>query len=305
MAATIAVKTPPSLLAPSSLTHSDDKSKRRDVATSINYYRDPGDGSPPLPIRISDKTVKNERPTIAQETRIHDITGEEDQYTLDVHGFQLARRATALQPSSFHDAARVERDYYPETEQLLRDITGASRVRIFDHKTRVGPANWHKLGEGNRAARGPLFRAHVDQSYAGAALLLRAQLPADEADGLLLSGRRWQIVNVWRPLRTVRKDPLAVSDARTIPDTDLLPASIIYASGKRDETWTMLPNAQHRWFYKNGQRPDEALLIKCFDSSDQQGVARRAPHSAFVDPEMEEEDARQSIETRALLFYDE
>jgi hypothetical protein len=30
------------------------KPERHDVSTVINYYRDPGDGSPPMPVRISE-----------------------------------------------------------------------------------------------------------------------------------------------------------------------------------------------------------------------------------------------------------
>lgn len=76
---------------------------------------------------------------------------------------------------------------------VRQSSTGAHRIHIFDHKVRVGPSNWHKLGEGNRATRGPLFRAHVDQSYAGAELVLRRHFP-DEADDLIK--RRYQIINV-------------------------------------------------------------------------------------------------------------
>lgn len=49
------------------------------------------------------------------------------------------------------------------------------------------------------------------------------------------------------------------------------------------------------------------LLIKCFDSWKQEGLARRAPHCAFKDPEREGEEwsNRESIELRALLVYDE
>lgn len=43
-------------------------------------------------------------------------------------------------------------------------------------------------------------------------------------------------------------------------------------------------------------------LIKCFDSKTD-GRARRVPHSAFVNPEFENEEPRQSIEVRALVFH--
>ncbi|KAI1161078.1 hypothetical protein F5B18DRAFT_674953 [Nemania serpens] len=278
------------------------KPMKRNVSTFINYYRDPGDGSPPMPVRISDKTVKNERPTIAKPAIVRDVTGDEDRYTLDRNGFQFCRRASQLRDDDFHDSELVEAKYYPETRQLLKDITGASRVHIFDHKTRVGPSNWHKLGEGNRATRGPLFRAHVDQSYAGAELVLRRHFP-DEADDLLK--RRYQIINVWRPIKTVQKDPFAVADASSVSDSDLLAASILYPRGGRDETWTMLPNDAHQWYFKNSQGPDEVLLIKCFDSATTPGLARRVPHSAFEDPDMADSGHRESIEARALVFYDD
>lgn len=56
--------------------------------------------------------------------------------------------------------------------------------------------------------------------------------------------------------------------------------------------------------------PDEAMLIKCFDSRSQgqpggiDGIAGWAPHSAFEDP-MTPENARgrESIEVRCLVFY--
>jgi hypothetical protein len=90
-----------------------------------------------------------------------------------------------------------------------------------------------------------------------------------------------------------------------VPDSDLVAASILYPKGDRDETWTMLPNDAHRWYYKHAQGPDEALLIKCFDSATAPGLARRVPHSAFEDPDMNYRASRESIEARALVFYNE
>ncbi|KAI1373896.1 hypothetical protein F4677DRAFT_427571 [Hypoxylon crocopeplum] len=274
--------------------------RRHDVPTNINYYKDPGDGSLPMPIVIANNTVKNERPHIPQPVVVRDVTGEEENYTLDGQGFQFLRHASKLSGlDDFQNEDLVKAEYYPESIQLLKDITGASRIFIFDHKTRCGPSNWHKLGKGNRSSRGPLLRAHVDQSYAGAELVLRRWFP-DEADELVK--RRYQIINIWRPIKPILKDPLTVADATTIADADLLAASIIYPAD-RDETWTIKPRAAHRWYFKYAQRPDEVLLIKCFDS-DGAVPARRAPHSAFENPAEAGREARESIETRALVFYD-
>ncbi|KAL7627314.1 hypothetical protein AAE478_001506 [Parahypoxylon ruwenzoriense] len=274
---------------------------RHDVSAIINYYKEPGDGSPPMPIVIADNTVKNERPMVPQQHTIRDVTGAESTYALDEHGFQFVRHASQLAGlAAFQDEARVAAEYYPECVRLLKEITGAPRVHVWDHKTRSGPSNWHALGRGNRSARGPLLRAHVDQSYAGAELVLRRHFPG-EADELV--GRRYQIINLWRPIRPVLKSPLCVASAPSIPESDLVAASIIYPSD-RDETWTILPGARHEWYYKHRQRPDEVLLIKCYDSN-ADVPARRAPHSAFEDPETADEEPRESIEARALVFYDE
>ena len=67
---------------------------------------------------------------------------------------------------------------------------------------------------------------------------------------------------------------------------------------------TLRPNLR---FYKNEQKPDEVLIIKCYDSWTKEGLARRAPHCAFEDPERvgEEWRDRESIEIRAVVVYDE
>ncbi|KAK8128571.1 hypothetical protein PG984_009679 [Apiospora sp. TS-2023a] len=287
-----------------------------DVVTTLNYYRDPGDGSAPIPVVVSPGNVTNERPTVAISTTMQDISGKESRYNLDSHGFQLHRHESA--EKLFLDESAIRTGYFAETEQLLKDVTGATLVKIFDHKVRRGPSHWHQLGENNTASRGPLNRVHVDQSYEGAVLVLERHLPnkVDE-----LRTRRWQIINVWRPIKTVYQSPLAVADARSVSDDDLVAAEVLYTpSGHRAETWAVKPPSSnhiaqhhHRWYYKYAQRPGEVMLIKCFDS-DTANEARRTPHSAFEDPAHPEngvdrnegdtsQSGRESIEVRALVFY--
>lgn len=56
----------------------------------------------------------------------------------------------------------------------------------------------------------------------------------------------------------------------------------------------------HKWYYKFAQQPDEVLVFKQFDNF---GSVRACPHTAFVDKEFEDADARESIEVRALLLW--
>ncbi|KAF2664989.1 hypothetical protein BT63DRAFT_443298 [Microthyrium microscopicum] len=265
--------------------------KKHDVSTELYYYKENEDGSPPTPTYVG--KTNPERPFATQNSIVHDITGEEEKYTLDSHGFQIYNHQS--KEIDFLDDEKIKAEYYPETEQLLKDATGAVRIFIFDHTIRRpqkdAPAN---------ALRGPVRRVHIDQSYTASESRVPHHLP-DEADELLK--KRFQIINVWRPIKTIYKDPLGVADAHSVPESDLVGAALIYPT-RKGETFAVKPNPEHRWYFKYAQRPDEVTLIKCFDTKTD-GRARRVPHTAFTNPGEEHKDARESIEVRALVFYDD
>jgi hypothetical protein len=107
-----------------------------------------------------------------------------------------------------------------------------------------------------------------------------------------------------------------VCDARTVRDEDLVPVtanllskwSIKYAdisAGRSFETFYAKYGPEYRWYYASGMTPEEVLLIKCFDSIRNVETARRAPHSAFTDPEIRNDVTRKSIEIRCLVFYED
>jgi len=56
---------------------------------------------------------------VEQKTTVHDISGNEDKYTLDSHGFQIYKHAS--HEKDFLDDEKIKAEYYPETEQLLKD----------------------------------------------------------------------------------------------------------------------------------------------------------------------------------------
>lgn len=148
--------------------------------------------------------------------------------------------------------------------------------------------------------RGPVQRVHIDQSYPASENRVRHHFP-DEHEQLL--SKRFQIINLWRPIKTIRKDPLTVAAAHSVPEDDLVPVGLIYPD-RRGETLSVKPNDKHEWFFLRDQKPDEPLLIKCYDTK-VDGRARRVPHTAFVDPSTEDLEGRESIEVRTLVFYDE
>jgi hypothetical protein len=129
---------------------------------------------------------------------------------------------------------------------------------------------------------------------------VRDLLPAEASD--LLRGRV-QVINLWRPLvGPLRDHPLAVADARSIAFEELVPSDLIYPD-RVGETYSVRYSPGHRWFYAPDMQPDEALLLKCFDSATD-GRARFAPHTAFRDPTAGTDvRPRESIEVRALVFH--
>ena len=130
---------------------------------------------------------------------------------------------------------------------------------------------------------------------------LRDLVSPKEAERRL--GKRYAIVNVWRSIRgPVLNQPLACCDAATIDEADLV-ASERRAKERIWELQLASWNPAHRWYYYPEMTRDEALLIKTFDSA-RDGLARRSIHTAFSNPlAPPDAPARESIESRLLVFF--
>lgn len=121
---------------------------------------------------------------------------------------------------------------------IVHRRTGASRVLIFDHTVRRQSPG----GSTDRNLRGPVQRDHIDQLYSTSRLCVSHHLP-DKAD-ILLKGRV-QIFNVWRSIKKVRRDPLAVAEASSVDDTSLFVTELIYPN-RRGETHAVRYHLAHR-----------------------------------------------------------
>jgi hypothetical protein len=250
-----------------------------------NYTFDPPPGVP------RSNTVHE-----THQVPIYDMRAVQPPVSLDREGFELVRHATAVH--DFYNDDAVKSVYYPESERLIAELTGASRVFIFDHtvRRRVRGAEDRVTGQ----PRQPVPRVHVDHTAKSGPQRVR-DFFGDEADALLRG--RVQVINLWRPIRGPLRDaPLAVGDARTVASNDLIPSDLVYRD-RVGETYAVRFNPAHRWYYAPAMQADEALLIKCFDSKTD-GRARFAPHTAFEDPTAPADVLpRESIELRTLVFH--
>ena len=227
---------------------------------------------------------------------IHDARPVASQLSLDVEGLALRDHRSAVK--NFYDEEELRQVYYSEAQRLVAEATGANRVVVFDHTIR------HRVFGGVDRAPGtprqPVTSVHNDYTVKSGPQRVR-DLIAEEAEALLR--HRFEIVNVWRPIRGPLRDaPLAICDATSVAFADFVPSDLVYRD-RTGETYRVRYNPAHRWFYVPEMRTDEAVLIKCYDSA-QDGTARFTAHSAFEDPTAPADILpRESIELRTLVFH--
>ncbi|KAJ3743709.1 hypothetical protein DFH05DRAFT_1242656 [Lentinula detonsa] len=270
------------------------------VPGKLLYFTPPKDGSRPI-TRINEDVKYGSRYNWIQEEHtvpIENIRGREGSYNLDSAGFQYYQHKS--KHTSFSNDEEIEKEYYPESEELIKELTGASKVVLFDHTIRR-----RRPGEldSDPSKRQPVSNVHVDQTSKSAVDRVRRHLPESEAPELLKN--RFQIINLWRPISNPAYDwPLTLCDFRSIDkDRDLVPIALLYPD-REGETYGVKYNPEHKWKYLKGMTPEEIVLIKCYDSAEDRGVSDLTPHTAFEDPSTPEGSPfRESIELRALVFY--
>lgn len=219
-----------------------------------------------------------------------------DRLSLDEQGFILLDNASRVR--NFYNEDELRTVAYLEVEALLRKVTGANKVVIFDHTIRVEDLDKRK----ERNVRAPVPSVHNDYTDWSAPKRVRDLLPADEAEKRLQG--RFLFLNVWRPiLGPVESYPLVLCDAHSMGPRDMVAADHIYDGGRRGETYRMAFNPSQRWYYFPRMRTDEVVIIKCFDSMTD-GRARYSGHGAarLTTPRPAGALPRESIEIRTIAF---
>jgi hypothetical protein len=197
--------------------------------------------------------------------------------------------------------------------------TGASKVVPYSQLVRKATAEEllnESVGQDDSEimkTRGPSRFVHCDTTARGAPIVLKQNIGEEEAERR--QKHRWAILNIWRPLgRPATREPLALMDGKTVRDEEVVGvwATIakgkggygnIYAAGEGWEMGQILAGEQHKWYYVPNLQLDEAIVFKQFDSK-KDGRARRTPHTSFECPN-DHGPARQSVELRALCFWDD
>lgn len=216
-------------------------------------------------------------------------------FSIDKEGFELVRFPTDVR--NFYDDEEVRSLYYPEIVHRLKQLTGGTKVVVSNHVVRNAGKAVHDKG----SVREPSLRVHNDYTIRSAPQRVRDLLEKAEAERLLRY--RFAAINVWRTIhRPLKNMPLALCDAQSVQFCDLVATDLILRD-RVSETYRLTHNPNHRWYYFPDMQPDEAILIKCYDSDN--GRAKFTPHAAFNDPTTPPEaPPRESIEVRAFVFFE-
>ena len=262
------------------------------IEATVNYLLETGEtpftytGGPGSTEVRSGGTMDPHRVTIRN--------GRQQRFVLEENGFRFVDHPTKVK--NFFDADEVARVYYPEMEALIKAESGAKRVVVFDHTLRTADDDFreeHKIRE-------PVRRAHNDYTEWSGPQRVR-DLMGDEAEELLR--HRFAIIQVWRPIRyPVETHPLAICDAKSMSEKDLTVSERRYPN-RIGQTYAILYNPAHRWYWFPHMRREEAIVFKVYNSL-KDGRARWTAHSAFDDPTSPANARpRESIEIRTLAFF--
>ena len=237
--------------------------------------------------------------TEQRQVDIHDMRELDEPLSLDLQGFELHRVPTAV--DDLYDDKAVATAYEAEITTLLRELTGADRVAIFDYTRRSDAPTGASNPDG---LRGPANRVHVDYTVASGPVRAADALGADEVERVLRSGGHIVQVNVWRPIAgPVARSPLALADATSVRPEELVATDQIFPD-RVGEIYQLAHGDEQRWYWASAMQRDEVLLIKGWDSRDD-GRARFTPHGAFTLPdERPDSPPRESIEVRTFLVFE-
>src|SRR3954470_21778245 len=219
-----------------------------------------------------------------------------DSFDLDTHGFAFVDHVTRVR--DFADEAERARVYDPEVQALVKKVSGASHVVVFDHTIRVTDDESQRISGARPTVKG----VHNDYTERSAPIRLREIV--GDAEGERRMKKRWTIVQVWRPIRgPVMIDPLGICDGRSIPQKGFIRVERRYKY-RTGEVYHIAHDPSHRWFWFPQMNRNEALVFKVFDS-DTTKASRFTAHSAFDDPNTAPDaPPRESIETRTFAFFD-
>lgn len=211
------------------------------VKASLTYLVDTGEKPVSYSVGPDSTPVQHKGRYEEHTVTIHNGRLIRDRLSLDREGFVFITHETKV--SDFYDEDQVRSVYYPEVERLVKGLTGASKVLIFDHTLRAEDDATRE----EKKVREPVRRVHNDYTEWSGPQRVRDLFPADEAEALLQ--HRFAVIQVWQPIRKpVQTVPLAIADARSLARDNLIATERRYPD-RVGEVYHITFHPDHRWVY--------------------------------------------------------
>lgn len=291
--------------------------------TTLNYYRD-ADAPPPDTVnsQLTEHEMRLVRrsdtsPHIAPTAvSIRNIRGQEHAYSIAGQGFTIARLASRMPPGvqQWRDDELLKAVFFPEIDALLKRELGCTTTFQYEWHVR-GATLEDALAAPSTAGKvdidGPVRRVHIDESPASARREFAHYHPE-------LKGATFGIFNVWKPLKTVRRDPLCLCDETSLRDEELQAGKVTVPNVGEIENFAVRPPAEgrgaHRFGYLRDMGVEEAYVFRIYDGrvdddggGEREGRGRKrshgVAHTSFVDPGTERKEARESVEVRSFCVF--
>jgi len=305
-------------LEPSEITYPDPEWS----STYVNYFKD-AEHPPPdsLNSSLSEHEIRQARrsddsPHIARTpVHIRNIRGFEAEFSLEKQGFKISHLKSSMQ--NWRNNDEFKQVYLPEIAELLKNELGATHVFSYEYHIRTGTLEeaLKMDSQGKVDIDGPVRRVHIDESPASGRNEFNYHMQPSINDHL--KGRQFGIYNVWKPLKTIRKDPLCLCDTRTLRDEDLQSGKVTVPKVGEIENFAIRPPTdkdRHAFVYLREQQPSEVYLFRIFDTRLDGGLdgsdvvedgkrSHGVAHTSFIDPGTECQAPRESVEVRSFCIF--
>ncbi|MEZ5892946.1 MAG: CmcJ/NvfI family oxidoreductase [Parvularculaceae bacterium] len=232
----------------------------------------------------------------------------EKPFTLDEHGFAIARFPTKLSNAEFEDKARIEQVYHQEVKDTVMAMCGADHVALMGGQIRSSGAT-------GAIVQPPAAEAHVDFNTPTSNKLAKMLYDKTAPNGPGYD--RFILFSLWRVLSDPPQDwPLALCDYSSVDDSEGL-SNVkvdVDAIPPKEEWFKPIPGEEdmvaasifhhspnHRWWYFPDMTRDEVVFIKFHDSDHSR--AWRALHTAFHDKSQKGAKERRSFEFRGIAYF--
>uniref|UniRef100_A0A0B7K1S1 Uncharacterized protein n=1 Tax=Bionectria ochroleuca TaxID=29856 RepID=A0A0B7K1S1_BIOOC len=186
---------------------------------------------------IGDAIPRTNHKYVVQPVDVSDVRQAHQKFTLDRNGFEYHHLRSELKYEDFFDNDKIASVYLKELRELVKTVCMAKQAVPLD--------------------------AEVNVTLDGTRRIIQKLYPT-VSEEILKS--RIECVTVWKPLVGPVQDwPLAVCDAMTLDDADVVPADVVYQK-VATENYLIHHNVNQKWYYMDRQEDHEALLFKAADS---------------------------------------